>query len=166
MPGGEAQQKAFKELAWKKAAIGCSLVFFAAVSLIVYCCNKVDEGLCGNDIVQNVVSPDGTVKAVVFERDCGATTNFSTQVSVVGATQSLPNFSGNVFVRNGNAVATAPKNTIPLHVIWLDARHLQIRYPGQTRIYQKTSFTRVGLGWFRNALIYVCYSAAPSLRAN
>jgi len=38
---------------------------------------------CGNEVLASVTSPDGGVVAVVFQRDCGATTDFSTQVSAV-----------------------------------------------------------------------------------
>ena len=54
--------------------------------------------LCGNDISQTVPSPAGGLKAVVFDRDCGATTGFSTQVSILYATESLPNDGGNTLV--------------------------------------------------------------------
>src|SRR5687767_10343542 len=46
--------------------------------------------MCGNDIQLTVVSPDRKLKAVVFERSCGATTGFSTQVSVLPADRDLP----------------------------------------------------------------------------
>ena len=55
-------------------------------------------GRCGNDEVVRVPSPDAKFEAVVFQRDCGATTGFSTQVSVVTKGASLPNEAGNVFI--------------------------------------------------------------------
>src|SRR5262245_35356226 len=39
--------------------------------------------VCGNDVVAELPSPDGKYKAVVFVRDCGATTTWSTHVSVI-----------------------------------------------------------------------------------
>jgi hypothetical protein len=38
---------------------------------------------CGNAVLQDLPSPEGRRHAVVFTRDCGATTAFSTQVSVL-----------------------------------------------------------------------------------
>ena len=55
-------------------------------------------GLCANDEVVRIPSPDTKFEAVVFQRDCGATTGFSTQVSVVTRGASLPNEAGNVFI--------------------------------------------------------------------
>jgi hypothetical protein len=57
-----------------------------------------DASMCANGIVREDTSPDRRWKAVVFERDCGATTRESTQVSIVPAAAELPNESGNVFV--------------------------------------------------------------------
>jgi len=36
---------------------------------------------CGNDVLTDLPSPDGKYKVVVFQRDCGATTGFSTQTT-------------------------------------------------------------------------------------
>jgi hypothetical protein len=38
---------------------------------------------CGNEVLSQARSPDGLYEAVVFQRDCGAATGFSTQVSVI-----------------------------------------------------------------------------------
>ncbi len=58
--------------------------------------------LCANQIYQEVYSADRTLKAVVFQRDCGATTGFSTQVSVLPAGETLGNdVAGNLYITNG-----------------------------------------------------------------
>ena len=38
---------------------------------------------CENQVLSRASSPDGAKDAIVFVRDCGATTSYSTQVSVV-----------------------------------------------------------------------------------
>jgi hypothetical protein len=50
-------------------------------------CGEFD--LCGNDLLATVPSHDGRLKAVVFQRGCGATTGFSTHVSVLTAAEQL-----------------------------------------------------------------------------
>ena len=40
--------------------------------------------MCGNEILGEFASPDRKKKVVVFQRDCGATTGFSTQASLFG----------------------------------------------------------------------------------
>src|SRR6266550_3254126 len=59
-------------------------------------------GDCGNELLKEVASPNGRMKAVVFQRDCGATTGFSTQVSVFRRDQRLPNEGGNLFAADTN----------------------------------------------------------------
>jgi hypothetical protein len=60
------------------------------------------SNMCGNYIYQEIPSPDGQYKVIVFQRDCGATTGFSTQVSILGAAQELSNVSGNIFIIDGH----------------------------------------------------------------
>ena len=52
-----------------------------AVLLAIGCTACVDP--CGNEILSEMRSPDGRLKFIVFQRDCGATTAFSTQVSII-----------------------------------------------------------------------------------
>lgn len=61
----------------------------------------MDDG-CGHTIYAELASPDNRYKAIVFERNCGATTDFSTQISILPMTETLPNESGNIFVIAGH----------------------------------------------------------------
>lgn len=72
---------------------------------------------CANDNLHEVVSPNGALKAVRFRRDCGATTGYSTHISILPSTQRLPNKGGNVFVVGEEPMVV---------VRWIDDRHLSI----------------------------------------
>lgn len=78
--------------------------------------------------MQTVASSSGSPKAVVFQRNCGATTGFSTQVSVLPAIRFLPNEGGNTLIIAGR---------IPLHIQWQSASTLQIAGLGQAEIYKQ-----------------------------
>ena len=54
--------------------------------------------LCGNEVLQELPSPGAPLVAVVFRRDCGATTDVSTQLSILARGATLQNRAGNVFV--------------------------------------------------------------------
>jgi hypothetical protein len=87
------------------------------------------DDLCGNSVVSTAYSPDRAMKAVLFERNCGATTGFSSQVSVLGADEELPNVGGNAFDANegiGGAATTWGGPFVALK--WRDARTLELRY--------------------------------------
>ena len=61
----------------------------------------VRREMCGSYVFEEAYSPDNTYKAVVFQRDCGATTGFSTRVSILRSSKELPNKPGNVFAMDG-----------------------------------------------------------------
>jgi hypothetical protein len=53
---------------------------------------------CENEVTQSVLAPSGRLKAVVFNRGCGATVGFNTQVSILEAGRQLPDDGGNVLI--------------------------------------------------------------------
>jgi hypothetical protein len=63
---------------------------------------------CMNDTHSEVLSPDARLKVVTFERNCGATTGFSTQISILDASDTLPNQGGSVLVIAGHPDRVAP----------------------------------------------------------
>ena len=66
--------------------LGATSVLGAAVVLLQTAC-----GFCGSSPVQLVQSPDNQHAVAVYARDCGATTGFSTHVSVLtGRAPILP----------------------------------------------------------------------------
>jgi hypothetical protein len=69
-----------------------ALPIFAA--LLLAGCGDVG---CGNEVSYRAPSPNGKVEAVVFNRNCGATTDFNTQLSIVPASQ-VPEGSGDILV--------------------------------------------------------------------
>ena len=96
---------------------------------------------CQNEIISQVQSPDGRQKAIVFQRDCGATTGFSTQVSILGNSESLPNASGNAFTADadhGKAVSGPNGGPIVL-VRWLSNSEIEISYDSKARVFLKES---------------------------
>lgn len=81
------------------AVLSVLLLIVAGCGLLL---STVFGGMCGNEIFQEAYSPDGEYKAVVFQRDCGATTGFSTQISILKASADLPDKGGNVFIIDGH----------------------------------------------------------------
>ena len=70
------------------------IIATCAATLLVSSCDDP----CGNRPVDEVVSPDGERSAVLFVRDCGATTGYSLQMSLVPTGADLPNDGGNVLI--------------------------------------------------------------------
>lgn len=68
--------------------------------------NGASTDLCINTPYQEFYSPSAHAKAVVFERSCGATSGFSTQISIVNATQPFEG-AGNVYIASGQPAEAA-----------------------------------------------------------
>ncbi len=62
-----------------------------------------------NNVSRELASPDGKKKAVMFCRDAGATTGFSTQLSILGVEEKLTNASGNALIVDGGSAQIAWK---------------------------------------------------------
>lgn len=91
-----------KSLAW---ILGVLVALFAAYQVLMY---VAFSDMCGNDIWAEYPSPNGQLKAVVFQRDCGATTGFSTQVTILEADNDLPNRAGDILIIEGHPGTVAP----------------------------------------------------------
>ncbi|MFZ2451756.1 MAG: hypothetical protein WAW36_14665, partial [Methylovulum miyakonense] len=84
-----------------------------------------------NKIIQNALSPGNGFKAVLFSRDCGATTNFSTHISLIASDEELPNESGNVFIVDGD-----PKD-LNIEINWLTPTDLVVRHAAGLTTHKK-----------------------------
>jgi hypothetical protein len=75
---------------------------------------------------------------VLFQRDCGVTTGFSTHVSVVRRADE-PTGSGNTFrADDGHGAVAAGEWGGPwAEVTWLAPDHMLIRYAAKSRIFEQ-----------------------------
>ena len=94
--------------------------------------------VCRNTLVSRADSPSGKYSAVMFQRDCGATTGFSTQVSVFQSDQQ-PSGAGNAFrADDDHGAAEAGRWGGPwAELRWLAPDHLLIRYAAKSRIFKQ-----------------------------
>lgn len=93
---------------------------------------------CTNTQISRADAPDELHSAVMFQRDCGATTGFSTQVSVVAQGEQPPG-SGNTFrADDDHGAAAAGKWGGPwAETRWLAPDHLLIRYAAKSRLFEQ-----------------------------
>lgn len=91
---------------------------------------------CVNTVISRADSPDGLHSAVMFQQDCGATTGFSTQISVVERGDE-PSGSGNTLRADGNHGAAAPGDWGGpwAGMTWLSSNRLLIRYAAKSRLF-------------------------------
>ena len=79
---------------------------------------------CVNNVLQQIDSPLRTKIAVLYTRECGATTGPSTNVSVVGRNTPTPQGIGNVVVLKDPVSAAESTRTTRLR--WLGADTLEV----------------------------------------
>lgn len=89
---------------------------------------------CSNEVVSEVPSPNGELKAVIFTRNCGATTANSRQITILPASGSLPNEAGNIFISDREP---------PLIVQWTDDQNLIIEGGGSNSPFPVPGFPSV-----------------------
>ncbi|MBT2788626.1 MULTISPECIES: hypothetical protein [unclassified Halomonas] len=94
--------------AWNKIAISLGIVVvgvpLAIAGLFIY----ATRDMCGNEVYSELLSPNREHKVIVFQRYCGATTGFSTQISILDSDEELKNNSGNIYIIDGH-----PKDVLP-----------------------------------------------------
>ena len=71
----------------------------------------------------------------MFERNCGATTDFTTQISLVGAGEEVFG-KGNVFIAEGG-LSAAPWGGPWAEVKWISPKHLRIKYDASARVFEQ-----------------------------
>ena len=94
---------------------------------------------CANEIVTEIASPARDFKAVMFRRDCGATTSYSTQVSILAEGAELSG-TGNVYrADDDHGVAPVGKWDGPwAEIRWIGPRQLLVRYAAGSRIFEQS----------------------------
>jgi hypothetical protein len=90
---------------WKKIALwffGTLIVTFAGcVALLIH----LFADMCATTVVDQVASPNGKLKAVLFQIDCGATTDFNSHVTIVPSnvdTSQKDSLPESFFAADGN----------------------------------------------------------------
>ena len=91
---------------------------------------------CESIVNERVISPDKSFQAVLFSRNCGASTGFYSQVSVLPVTDSDVRDSGNVLVLNEPS---------PLRMRWRSERELVITGAGNTAAVMKKNAAVAGV---------------------
>src|SRR4051812_3963383 len=72
----------------RRLSLKLMVILLVLIMLQLTSCFPFSE--CKNQIIKEIPSPNGQFKVILFERGCGATTGFNTQVSVLPAGADLP----------------------------------------------------------------------------
>jgi hypothetical protein len=119
--------------------VGALAALFAIAGACFYF--LVADSMCGNELLSEAISPNGAMKAVVFQRDCGATSGLSTQVSVLKASATIENASGNTFTADTNrgAAPSGPGGGPAVSVRWASPQTLVVSHHPGARVFTARS---------------------------
>lgn len=123
---------------WKKIVVGFCVLLVTIVAGGAWFLKAHFSDLCANDQTQVVYSPNKNLKVIVFTRDCGATTGFSTHVSLLKSSQNLENEGGNLFAADFDRTqqkSAAPSPQVSLR--WLSNTQLEIQHSDNIRTFRK-----------------------------
>ena len=68
---------------WKKVILGLLTVAIVTIGGCVALLDHFFSDMCATTVINQVASPSGKLKAVVFQIDCGAASDFNSQVAIV-----------------------------------------------------------------------------------
>lgn len=97
--------------------------------------------LCGNEVIAEYPSPSTRHRVVVFRRDCGATTGFTTNASILEIEETLDDEAGNVFSADTNhgAAPPGPGGGPSLSVTWESENSAVLSHHPKIRVFRKES---------------------------
>lgn len=95
-------------------------------------------GLCADHVLDRFQAPDSSAELVVFERNCGATTDFSTQASIGEINAGTGNQAGNIFIADTNrgAAPVVKRGGLELRVRWIDNRTIELAHHRSARVFE------------------------------
>ncbi|SNS78614.1 hypothetical protein SAMN05421770_102322 [Granulicella rosea] len=114
----------------------------ACASVVVFFAYEFsDRQMCGSHGFQAFNSPEGKLRAVLYDYDCGATTDFSTRLAVVKQSSKFDPFDVSerelVMIADSNhgAAGVDSNGILPIAVEWTDSQHLSVRLPEGARTF-------------------------------
>ncbi len=140
----------------RSAGMRMMLVTLAVAAVAVTLLGRLVAPLqpaCVNTVIDSVPSPDNAWNAIVFERSCGTTTGFTSQVSLMQAGFDLPDLAGNAFVAaDGESAGSTAWGGPAIAVAWTGDRQIEIAFDPTARVTTRSeSVGEVSIGFVEAA---------------
>ena len=109
----------------------------AALLAIATCLTGCDD-LCTNEVIIKKVNNSKTYKLIHFDRNCGATTGNSNQLSVVSIDEDLDNERGNVFIASSKSGSNLETDR-GVVAKWLNDFTVLVKYEKDITVFKKVN---------------------------
>lgn len=118
--------------------------YLAKASIILYVVSALVSGcaMCKNEEVERVPSPNRRHDAVVFRRDCGATTGFSMHMSILSHGGAPPAGGGNALTIDSNHGLASDL----VRVSWDSTDTIRVMFDKRARVFMKEKDVSVNTG--------------------
>jgi hypothetical protein len=87
------------------------------------------DDMCATSILKNIPSPNKQLQAVIFQVDCGATTDFNRHVAIIPFNNSLTPDNSSFFAMDNK------KGSLDINILWHSNAALEIQYHELARIF-------------------------------
>jgi len=124
--------------------ISAALTLPLAIGVVVWLLQWALGSLCGSILIAEFPAPKKPLKASLYVRDCGATTDFSTQVSILDTSERTPPVPGNALVLDtdhGKAPAGS-RGGPEVRVTWASDTVLLLAYHPRARVLHSATQVR------------------------
>lgn len=137
----------------KRIIFGLIATLILGITGCIAILNHLDASMCETTVIDQVTSPNKTLKAVLFQRDCGATTGFNSQVVIVASNKDISQKNAlpeSFFIADtGRDSAPAGKGGGPeIRLNWQSETQLQIQHHEFARLFKaETSSKSVAVNY-------------------
>lgn len=114
----------------RKSFISIILFLLVAIFYFIVNCNP-----CENTEIKRIASPNGLFDFVLFERNCGATTDFSVQGAILKNGKSLPSNSGNAIIMGSENYIN--QSNISVYPTWINNTEVKIECKEKPQIFHQ-----------------------------
>lgn len=111
------------------------VIRYGKVAYEIYVALK-PENMCGVQLGAEALSSNQKLRAVIYQFDCGATTPFTTQVSILNPDEAIPYHGGNVFTAYGGSREGAWRGPFT-EIAWLSDTKLKVSYVSDAVIQER-----------------------------
>jgi hypothetical protein len=113
-----------------------SKFLYSLTLLAVIICMTGCDDLCSNEVIVEKVNNSKAYKLIHFDRNCGATTGNSNQLSIVSIDEDLDNEGGNVFIASSNSGSNLETDR-GVVAKWLNDSTVLVKYERDLTVFEK-----------------------------
>jgi hypothetical protein len=111
---------------------GKPVILSIALALCLGGCSDV----CSNTLISQQADLEGSLVAYLFTRDCGATTDFSTNIAIGRKGAGLSNARTVFTADSDHGAATIEGDTVWTRMSWAAPHRLQVAYDAKARVFR------------------------------